>query len=59
MRYMVELRSYTEDGDDYNEDHYAFSTREECLDFARRNRSEVHSVHDYQDRDYNPINLKY
>ena len=27
MRYMVELRSYSEDGDDYSEDHYAFETR--------------------------------
>jgi hypothetical protein len=57
MRYMVELRSYSEDGDDYSEDHYAFETREECIKFASKNRSEVHSVHDYQDRDHDPINI--
>lgn len=57
MRYMVELRSYSEDGDDYSEDHYDFETREECIKFAKQNRSQVHSVHDYQDRDCDPVNI--
>lgn len=56
MRYMVELRSYSEDGD-YSEDHYAFETREECIKFAAKNKSQVYSVHDYQDRDYDPVNI--
>ena len=57
MRYMVELRSYSEDGDYYSEDHYAFETREECIRFAKQNRGQVHSVNDYQDRDYDPVNI--
>jgi hypothetical protein len=54
MRYSVELRRYTEDGDDYIEDHYDFETKEECIKFATRNANQVHSVLDYEDRDHNP-----
>jgi hypothetical protein len=43
MRYHVELRRHDEEGD-YTEDQNSF---------------DVHSVHDYEDRDYDPINLKY
>ena len=52
MRYSVELRRYTEDGDDYIEDHYDFETKEECIKFAIRNANQVHSVLDYEDRDH-------
>ena len=58
MRYHVELRRHDEEGD-YSEDHYAFHTREECVTFAKKNSFNVHSVHDYEDRDYDPINLRY
>ena len=54
MRYSVELRQYSEDGDDYSEDHYEFETRSEAITFASENRSQVYSVLDYEDRDYNP-----
>ena len=39
MRYMVELRSYSEDGDDYSEDHYAFETREDEGELMCRKRN--------------------
>jgi len=57
MRYHVELRRHTEE--DYSEEHYEFHTMEECITFARNNRILVHSVHDYEDRDYDPIDLRY
>lgn len=57
MRYSVELRQYSEDGDDYSEDYYAFETRREAIEFASENKSKVHSVLDYEDRDYNPVNI--
>ena len=59
MRYSVELRKYTEDGEDYIEDHYEFSTKTECIKFAIKNANNVYSVLDYQDRDYNPVELRY
>ena len=58
MRYHVELRKYTEDGD-YIEDHFAFETKSEALTFAKTNKTAVYSIHDYEDRDYDPVNLRY
>ena len=57
MRYAIELREYSEDGEDYSENHYEFETIEECKKFFRENSSKVHSVLDYEDRDYNPRNI--
>jgi hypothetical protein len=57
MRYSVELRTHSEDGDDYSEDHYEFETRAEAITFASENRGQVHSVLDYEDRDYNPKHI--
>ena len=57
MRYSVELRQYSEDGDDYSEDYYEFETRSEAITFASKNRSQVHSVLDYEDRDYDPKHI--
>lgn len=54
MRYSVELREYFENGEDYVEDYYEFETRSEAIKFASKNRSQVHSVLDYEDRDHNP-----
>ena len=59
MRYSVELRKYTEDGEDYIEDHYEFSTKTECIKFAIKNANYVYSVLDYEDRNYDPVELKY
>lgn len=56
MRYSVELREHTEDGD-YIENHYDFETRTEAMEFARKNAGDVHSVLDYEGRDYNPIDI--
>ena len=58
MRYSVELRRRTEQGD-YIENHYTFDTKEECIRFAIINANHVHSVLDYEDRDYNPIDLSF
>ena len=57
MRYSVELRQYSEDGDDYIEDYYEFETRAEAITFVSKNRGQVHSVLDYEDRDYNPKHI--
>ena len=56
MRYSVELRRYSEDGEDYSEDHYEFETRAEAITFASKNRSKIHSVLDYgsEGKTYNP-----
>ncbi len=56
MRYLVELREYTESGD-YIENDYQFETRSECIAFAKKNRSNLYGAYDYEDRDYNPIHL--
>tara|TARA_R110002050_G_C8775651_1_gene500808 strand:- start:395 stop:577 length:183 start_codon:yes stop_codon:yes gene_type:complete len=58
-RYSIELRVYSEDGDDYSEDYYDFDTREECRAFWKANRSQVHNVLDYQDRDHDPIHIHF
>jgi len=42
MRYSVELRQYSEDGDDYSEDYYEFETRAEQLHL--RVKTEVRSI---------------
>jgi len=55
-RYMVELREYFDCGD-YVEEHYDFDTIEKCLQFARENKADVYAIHDYEDRNYDPINL--
>ena len=55
MRYHVELRKYIED--DYIEDNFAFETKSEALTFAKANKTAVYSIHDYEDRDYDPKNL--
>jgi|TARA_R110000850_G_scaffold13072_2_gene42874 hypothetical protein len=61
MRYSVELRRYSDDGDDYSEDYYEFEERDEAIRFAKKNRNEVHSVLDYgsEGKTYDPkyINL--
>ena len=57
MRYLVELREYTDSGD-YIENDYTFETRSECIKFARENRSTLYVAYDYEDRDYDPITLK-
>ena len=57
MRYSVELRTHSEDGDDYSEDHYDFDTREDAIQFASKYRGEVYSVLDYEDRDYDPTDI--
>ena len=56
MRYSVELRQYSEDGDDYSEEHYDFETIEETIVFASKNGNQVHSVLDYGSggKTYNP-----
>ena len=54
MRYLVELREYTDSGD-YIENDYTFETRSECIKFARENRSTLYVAYDYEDRDYDPI----
>ena len=46
-RYSIELRTYSDDGDDYSEDYYDFDTREDCRAFYKANRSQVHNVLDY------------
>jgi hypothetical protein len=53
---MVELREYFDCGD-YTEEHYDFDTKEKCLQFARENKADVYAIHDYEDRNYDPINL--
>ena len=58
-RYSIELRVYSEDGDDYSEDYYDFDTREECRAFWKQNRSQVHNVLDYEGRDCNPIHINF
>ena len=59
MRYLVELRQYSEDGDDYSEDHYGFETRAEAITFASKNRSKIYSVLDYgsEGKDYDPKHI--
>ena len=57
MRYSVELRTHSENGYDYSSYHYDFDNREDAIQFASKCRDEVHSVLDYEDRDYNPINI--
>ncbi len=54
MRYSVELREHTEDGD-YIENHYDFETRTEAMECAYKYAGDVHSVLDYEDRDYDPM----
>jgi hypothetical protein len=53
-RYSIELRVYSEDGDSYSGGYYDFDTIEQCRAFCKQNRSQVHSVLDYEDRDGNP-----
>ena len=57
-RYSVELRRHTEDGD-YSEDHYMFETKQECIDFANHYKKYVYAVQDYEDRDYDPIDMNF
>ena len=57
-RYSVELRRHTEDGD-YSEDHYMFETKQECIDFANHYKKYVYAVQDYEDRDYNPVDINW
>ena len=57
-RYSVELRRHTEDGD-YSEDHYMFETKQECIDFANHYKKYVYAVQDYEDRDYDPIDISF
>ena len=38
MNYSVELRKFTEDGDDYIEEHYEFETRSRAMEFGKINR---------------------
>lgn len=56
MRYSVELRHHDEYGD-YTENHYDFETRQEAMEFAYKYAGDVHSVLDYEDRDYDPIDI--
>ena len=53
-RYSIELRFYSEDGEDYSEDHYDFDTVDQCRAFCKQNRSQVHSVLDYEAKDCDP-----
>ena len=57
-RYSVELRRHTEDGD-YSEDHYMFETKQECIDFANHYKKYVYAVQDYEDRDYDPVDINF
>jgi len=57
-RYSVELRRHTEDGD-YSEDHYMFETKQECIEFANHYKKYVYAVQDYEDRDYDPVDLSW
>jgi hypothetical protein len=59
MRYSVELRRYSEDGDDYSEAHYEFETRAEAITFASKNFKTYHSVLDYgsEGKTYDPKNI--
>ena len=56
MRYSVELRFEAYD-DDYNEEHYDFETKDQAMRFARDNYEHLYSVLDYEDRDYDPIDI--
>jgi len=56
MRYSVELRSHDEDGN-YTEEHFEFETRSEAFKFASENYWVVHSILDYEDRTYDPIDI--
>ncbi len=58
MRYSVELRQHTEDGD-YTEDHYEFETERQAISFARTNMRDLHSILDYgvEDKDYDPKDI--
>ncbi len=53
-RYSIKLRVYSEDEGEYSADYYDFDTIEQCRAFCKQNRSQLHSVLDYEARDGNP-----
>lgn len=57
MQYSVELRNYTESGDDYIEEHYDFDTKSEAIAFAKKHIRQLFSILDYQGRDCNPKDI--
>jgi len=58
MNYSVELRKFTEDGDDYIEEHYEFETRARAMEFGRINRRYLYSILEYTDgKNYNPKDI--
>ena len=56
MRYSVELRPHDEEGD-YYEAHYDFETKAEAMKFASDNYEILYSVLDYEDLDYDPVDI--
>ena len=58
MTYSVELRKYTEDGDDYIEEHYEFESHARAMEFARLNKKNLYSILEYTDgKDYDPKDI--
>ena len=55
-RYIIELREYTDSGD-YIENDYEFDDRSEAIKFAKENKIDLYSFHDYEDRDHDPKDL--
>lgn len=56
MRYSVELRPHDDEGA-YIEEHFEFETRSEAMSFAMDHYRNLYSVLDYEDRDYDPIDI--
>lgn len=56
MRYSVELRPHDDEGA-YIEEHFDFETKAEAMKFAADNYENLYSVLDYEDRDYDPIDI--
>jgi hypothetical protein len=56
MRYSVELRPHDDEGA-YIEEHFDFETKAEAMKFAADNYEHLYSVLDYEDRDYDPIDI--
>ncbi len=55
-RYKVELRPHDDEGA-YIEEFFEFTTKAEAMKFAYDNYDHLYSVLDYEDRDYDPIDI--
>ena len=57
-RFSVELREFTESGDDYTENHYEFHTEAEAVAFARDNRKYLYNILEYAPgKNYDPNDI--